>query len=89
MKDGKRIIIRTPFLKNLRKNMRRLINELFNDEFEKLTNKVLEIIKERENQEDEIRKDQMTVKIKNLSEKKRNLIFSNFIFLILTLFYNL
>lgn len=73
MKDGKRIIIRTPFLKNLRKNLRELIHKAYRQEHRKLSNKVIETIKVRENQKDENIIAQMTVEIRNLSARLNKL----------------
>jgi len=73
MKDGKRIIIRHPTLRVLRKNLREIIHRADIQEHRKLSNKKLEIKRSRRNQNDENIKAQMTFKIKNLSEKLNKL----------------
>ena len=73
MKDRRRIIIRHPTLRILRKNLREIIHRADIQEHRKLSNEKLEIKRNRRNHKDENIKAQMTVEIKNLSIKQNKL----------------
>lgn len=73
MQDGKRITLSNPLLKTIRLNFRKLIDTAFNEEYEKLTNKIIQLEKTRRNQKDEHIKTQMRTEIKSYREKKNYL----------------
>ncbi|MFX1435225.1 MAG: DUF2695 domain-containing protein [Promethearchaeota archaeon] len=73
MKDGRRITIKDPRLKTLRKNLRKLLDEAYIEEFENLMGKITQIKRSRRNQKDDEIKAQMEAKIDVLYEKSENL----------------
>ena len=73
MKDGRKIPIKDPHLKILRKNLRELLYEAFNAEHTKLMNKITQIKRSRRNQKDDQIKAQMRAEIKDLNKKRVNL----------------
>jgi len=73
MKDGRRIIINNPVLRNLRNNLRVIIHKSYRQEYRNLNDKILYNLDNRENQKDEHLKTQMTVEIENLSMKQNKL----------------
>ena len=73
MKDGKKITVGNPYLKNLRNNLRLLIKKAFNENHRRLNNQIIQFIKNMAEESDDQIKARMEYEERILSEKQKDL----------------